>query len=63
MNYSLSLKKNMSSIMECEGYYTLKPGIQNLHIRIVLFTFFAMSARPAGSGFRAATGGPGRVGT
>jgi hypothetical protein len=37
MNYSLS-KKDMSGIMECEGYYTLKPGIQNLHIPIVLFT-------------------------
>jgi hypothetical protein len=28
----------MSSIMDCEGYYTLKTGIQNLHIPIVLFT-------------------------
>jgi hypothetical protein len=39
-------KKNMSSIMECKGYYTLKPGIQNLHIPIVLFTSGVLFGKP-----------------
>jgi hypothetical protein len=36
----------MSSIVECEGYYTSKPGIQNLHIPIVLFTSGVLFGKP-----------------